>query len=160
MVVENLDQYLDLGHLALFFGLRVNELVIEQMKAAGFGEARESHGYVIQHLIENERTITQLAERMEVTQQAASKTVAEMVRLGILETASKSGDRRTKLIRLSPRTWEAVSFSREERRKIEKRVVAAIGENSYTKAKQLLARCLRELGALERIESRKVRIPT
>ena len=70
---------LDLSHLALFLGLRVNELVVTRMTRAGFRNVRESHGYLIQHLIESDRSITELARRMEVSQQAASKSVAELV---------------------------------------------------------------------------------
>src|SRR5262245_3908345 len=55
---------LPLTHLAMFLGLRVNELIVERGRAAGFRQFRESHGFVIQHLIESERTITELANRM------------------------------------------------------------------------------------------------
>jgi len=90
-------QQLDLSHLAFFLGIRVNDLVMERALKAGFKSVRESHGYVIQHLIESERTITELARRMEVTQQAASKMVAELIRLGIVE-AVPAQDRRAKRI--------------------------------------------------------------
>ena len=55
----------------------MNDVVMERTLKAGFRGVRESHGYVIQHLIESERTITELAKRMEITQQATSKIVAE-----------------------------------------------------------------------------------
>jgi len=64
---------LDIAYLGFFLGLRVNELVLEKGAAAGFRVMRESHGYVVQHLIESERSITELARRMNVSQQAASK---------------------------------------------------------------------------------------
>jgi hypothetical protein len=52
-------------------GLRINELVAARLAAEGFGNVKESHGYVIQHLIDEDRSITELANRMEVSQQAA-----------------------------------------------------------------------------------------
>ena len=89
MVVESSGIDLDssiLGYLAFFLGQRVNELVVGRLMRAGFKQSRESHGYVVQHLIERDRSISELARRMGVTQQAASKiTAAEMIRLGILE---------------------------------------------------------------------------
>jgi len=103
----------DLAYLGLFVGLRVNELMLERMEASGFKGVRESHGYLIQHLIGAERTVTELARRMGVTQQAASKTVAELMRLGILEEAPAK-DRRMKWMRLSRRGWEGWRW--EERR--------------------------------------------
>src|SRR5579862_2347352 len=108
---------LDLGHLGFFLGLRVNELVMKKMTAAGFKSVRESHGYLIQHLIESERTITELARRMEVSQQAASKSVAELIRLGVLD-AVPAADRRAKRIRLSQHGWKCVRTARQLRSRI------------------------------------------
>jgi DNA-binding MarR family transcriptional regulator len=149
---------LDLGYLGLFLGLRVNELVTTRMARAGFSRVRESHGYVIQHLVESERSITELAERMEVTQQAASKVVAELTRLGILEVAHTQ-DRRSKRIRLSRRGWQAVQMARRIRRQIESGLIRKIGEESYAAGKSILSTCLEALGGIERIHSRRIRQP-
>ena len=70
------------------------------------------------HLIEGDRTITGPARRMEITQQAASKIVAELTRLGIFETAS-AGEERNKCIRLSERGWQGVRLRRRTRARIE-----------------------------------------
>jgi DNA-binding MarR family transcriptional regulator len=149
---------LDLGYMALFVGFRVNELVMERMAAAGFTRVRESHGFVIQHLVEKERTITELAERMEVTQQAASKAVAELIALGALE-AAPGEDRRAKRIRLSKKGWQLVRLGRQERRRIDHRLRAAAGDRDYEAARTILQKCLTSLGGIERIKSRRVRQP-
>jgi hypothetical protein len=104
-----IPEQLDLAYLALFFGLRVNELVMQRMAGAGFRGVRESHGYLMQHLIEADRSITELARRMHVTQQAASKAVAELIGLRILE-AAPAKDRRSKSIRLSERGCKACDW--------------------------------------------------
>src|SRR5262249_61261267 len=102
---------LDLAYLGFFLGLRVNELVIEKGAEAGFREMRESHGYVVQHLIESDRSITELARRMNVSQQAASKSIAELVKHGVVE--SRPGrDKRARRIRLTQRRWNAGRSSR------------------------------------------------
>ena len=149
---------LDLSHLAFFLGLRVNELVMERTLKAGFIGVRESHGYVIQHLIESERTITELARRMEVTQQAASKMVAELIRLGIVEAISAK-DRRAKRIRLSQRGWQCVQLGRRARTRIDNVLIRAAGRKSYENAKSALLTYLQALGGIERIHSRRIRAP-
>jgi DNA-binding MarR family transcriptional regulator len=149
---------LDLSHLAFFLGLRVNELVMERTRKAGFTGVRESHGYVIQQLIESERTITELAKRMQVTQQAASKMVAELVHLGIVE-ATSSQDRRAKRIRLSQRGWQCVQRGRRARTRIDKLLIRAAGRKSHENAKSTLLTCLKALGGIERIRSRRIRAP-
>lgn len=149
---------LDLGYLGLFLGLRFNELVIERLRRAGFPDARQSHGYVVQHLIGQDRTITELAQRMEVTQQAVSKTVSQMIRVGILESVV-ADDRRAKRIRLSERGWQSVRLARKARRKIEARLVGAIGAEEYDVARKILRTALDELGGLQRIRTRRILEP-
>jgi DNA-binding MarR family transcriptional regulator len=147
-----------LGYLSLFLGLRVNQLVMERMRAAGFQQVRESHGYLIQHLIDNDRTITELARRMEVTQQAASKVVAELVTIGVLELAVGL-DRREKSVRLSDRGWTLVRLGRRVRRGIERRLIRVAGCEEYGGAKAILTTCLDALGGTERVRSRRVLPP-
>ena len=149
---------LDLGHVALFLGLRVNQLVMERMRVRGFQSVRESHGYVIQHLIEKERSITELARRMEVTQQAASKVVAELAKLGLVEVG-KAADGRTRNVRLSRTGWNAIQESRRIRRGIERRLIKIAGKGNYYSANSTLSACLQGLGGMERIQSRRVRPP-
>ena len=149
---------LDLGYLALFLGLRVNQLVMEQMRAAGFQNVRESHGYLIQHLIESDRSITELAERMEVTQQAASKVTAELAELGVLEITT-GRDRRAKRVRLSGKGWRIVRLGRKIRAQMEKRLIRAAGAKQYKTATEILSACLEALGGMERVRSRRVPPP-
>jgi DNA-binding MarR family transcriptional regulator len=145
----------DLGYTALFLGLRVNQLVTERMHARGFKGVRESHGYVIQHLIEKERSITELARRMEVTQQAASKVIAELVKLEILEIG-KAADGRAKNVRLSRLGWNAVHEGRRIRRRIERRLIHIAGAENYDRANSILSACLKGLGGMERVRSRRI----
>ena len=149
---------LDLGYLGLFLGMRVNQLVRERMEAAGFENVRDSYGYVIQHLIEKERSITELAERMEVTQQAASKFVVELEALGVIDVVPGS-DRRAKKVRLSLRGWNLVRAGRQTRRQVEGRLIRAVGSEPYEQAKAILTACLAALGGMEVVRGRKVLLP-
>jgi DNA-binding MarR family transcriptional regulator len=149
---------LDLGYLAFFLGLRVNALVMKRYRRAGFKGVRESHGYLVQHLIEADRSITELARRMNVTQQAASKTVAELVSQGILE-ARPAKDRRAKRIGLSPRGRDCVHFGRRARKNLENSLVTAAGRKNYEQAKSVLWTCLEALGGVGEIRSRRIRMP-
>jgi len=161
MVVKSkpvIPAQLDLAYLGLFLGLRVNELVMERMTKAGFNGVRQSHGYVIQHLIESERSITELARRMRVTQQAASKAVAELLRLGVLE-APRAEDRRAKRVRLSPRGWQVVRFARRTRQQIDQRLIAAAGKKNLQCAKAILLTCLKALGGVDQVQSRRIPEP-
>jgi len=149
---------LDLGYVALFLGLRVNQLVMERMRARGFAEVRESHGYVIQHLIEQDRSITELARRMEVTQQAASKAVRELAAIGVIELV-RGEDRRAKTVKVSQRGWTVVRLGRRTRRQLEGRLMRRVGTEKYESARLILSECLAALGGVERIRARRVLAP-
>src|SRR5579871_6831985 len=136
---------LDLGHLAYFLGLRVNSLVVARLRRSGFKNVRESHGFLIQHLIDADRTITELAQRMGVSQQMASKAVDELVRLGAVER-SPGADRRTKRIGLSKKGWQSIKTARQARIHIHDRLRASIGERDYQQAMRTLIAALKELG--------------
>src|ERR1700676_3920547 len=147
MVVQSskpIPSELDLGYLAFFLGLRVNELVLQRLAKAGISGVRESHGYVIQHLIEKERSISELAVRMGVAQQASSKMVAEMVSLGLLQLA-RGKDRRAKRVRLSRYGWKIMQLSRQARTELHRRLVRQIGKRKYETARAIVLECLNKL---------------
>jgi DNA-binding MarR family transcriptional regulator len=58
---------------------------------------------VIRVLAERERTLTELAELLDVSKQAAIKVVDEMEARGFLARHPDPGDRRVKLLRLTPK---------------------------------------------------------
>jgi DNA-binding MarR family transcriptional regulator len=149
---------LDLGYLALFVGMWVNERVMEGIHAAGFKGLRHAHGYVFQHLLGGPRSISELATLLEVTQQAASKTVAELEQLGFIEQTA-SEDARVRRVRLSARGLAAVEKSRALRAGLQERFERSYGKRAVEDARKLLAQVLASLGGAEAVRSRRVRFP-
>jgi DNA-binding MarR family transcriptional regulator len=154
---------LDIGYLALFVGLAFGQRVQEQLAARGFGDLRFSHGYLFQHLVAGERTIGELAERLEVTQQAASKSVAELEALGYVERTTDAGDARVRRVRLSERGQSAVAHSRRLRAQLESRLARTFvrkhGARAVSRTRALLAQALGALGGLEAVRARRVVVP-
>ncbi|MFO0578731.1 MAG: MarR family transcriptional regulator [Polyangia bacterium] len=148
---------LDLAYLGLFVGLRVNELVLERLHAAGFAGIRQAHGYVFQHLLVGPRSVTELAELLGVTQQAASKSVAELTALGYLQDAD-AYDRRIRRIALSAHGLACVRKARALRAALERRLVRRHGAE-VARTRHLLAAILAELGGLRAVRTRSVRAP-
>jgi DNA-binding MarR family transcriptional regulator len=150
---------LDVGHLALFVGYAFADTVMATLGDAGFADLRFSHGFVVQHLIDGARTIGELAERMAVTQQGASKAVAELQALGYVERGTDDEDARVRLVRLSARGREAVAATRRARERLQRRLAARTGEKTVADARRLLARLLDELGGAESVRRRRVTAP-
>ena len=150
---------LDLGHLALFVGYAFADAVQAKLGAKGFGDLRFAHGFVFQHLVKGPRNIGELAERMEVTQQAVSKTVAELEALGYLERVVDPADARVRQVQLTARGHEAVGLSRRTRAALEQRLARQCGAETLVAARALLADALRALGGVEAVRTRRVRAP-
>lgn len=150
---------LDLGHLALFVGLAFAEQAQAELAAAGFTGLRFSHGFVVQHLIGAERTIGELAARLQVTQQAASKTVAELEGLGYVERVADEADARVRRVRLTRQGQAAVTRSRRSRAALQRRLVARHGESALAACQAVLAGVLETLGGAEAVRGRRVLAP-
>jgi DNA-binding MarR family transcriptional regulator len=150
---------LDLGTLALFVGQACGDEVQSVLARRGFDDVRVSHGYVFQHLVEGPRPITELARRLEVSQQAVSKTVAEMVRLGYVELSGDEADARRKQVGLSKRGKAVIEAARRARAAQEARLERRFGAAELARCRRLLATILDGLGGTDAVRNRRVRAP-
>jgi DNA-binding MarR family transcriptional regulator len=152
-------QDLDLGSLALFVGNAAAARVQAELEAAGFTGLRSSHGYLFQHLVEAEPTIGELAALMRMTQQAVSKTVAELEGLGYVERVPDARDGRIRRIRLTARGTDAINAARRSRAGLDELVRARFGDDRLAEARAVLAEVLDALGGVEEVRLRRVRPP-
>ena len=69
--------------------------------ARGFGDVRPAHGFAFARLSAGGATITELAEHLNVTRQAAAQLVDELVAKGYVERRPHPRDARARLIVLT-----------------------------------------------------------
>ncbi|MEU0008037.1 MarR family winged helix-turn-helix transcriptional regulator [Streptomyces sp. NPDC006314] len=150
---------LDTGTLALFAGFAASAAVKEELAAQGFADLRMSHGYLFQHLINARPTIGDLAEKLDMTQQGASKAVAELERLGYVERLPDSSDARIRRVSLTGRGQEAVAAARRARAALEERLRRHFGTEALGATRSLLADLLDELGSTTAVQRREVKPP-
>lgn len=125
----------------------------------GFGDLRFNDGVVIQHVLAAPLSITALAERMGVTQQAASKAVADLERRGLLTREPAPDDARTKLLHLTEHALQAVEATRVLRKDLQEELVAEYGAERVDDARALLASAIGRFGGGDAIRGRRVRPP-
>jgi DNA-binding MarR family transcriptional regulator len=150
---------LDVGSLALFVGQAAAEAVRAELAEQGFADVRFSHGFVFQHLVGAQRTITELAGRLEVSQQAASKTVGELEALGYLATQPDPDDARRRVVVLTARGEAVIEAARRVRRKLEKRFERRHGRAALEACRATLLSLLHDLGGTEAVRRRRVPSP-
>jgi DNA-binding MarR family transcriptional regulator len=147
---------LELTHIAFFVGSLANAWVLDELKRAGFAGLRQAHGYLIQHLIETPRAVGELAGLLGVTQQAVSKSVAELETAGVIESVT-SVDARVRRVKLSALGERSVRLSRNLRRKFERRLERRCGGADLETARRVLVLALEELDGTETVKRRRVR---
>jgi DNA-binding MarR family transcriptional regulator len=140
---------IDLATLAHLAGSAANDAILKQLHEIGHEGVRISHGYVIQHLIEGAPTVSELGELLGVTQQAASKQLLELERLGYVTRVPDSADSRIRRAQLTDRGRRLVRDSRRLRRRLD----AKVGTDE---AKQALIRLLDETGGTENVLRRRL----
>ncbi len=153
----SLDQ-LDLAQLAYFVGLAANDRVLVRLEERGFDGVRASHGFIIQHLLKGPHTVGRLAGLLAISQQAVSKSVAELVRLGYLRDAP-SEDGRARTVALSSRGRSLVRVARACRKELEAELIRTAGPRAMAQARRVLLLAVDVLGVDQAIVGRRLRPP-
>ena len=151
------EPQLDLGLAALFAGQAIAEAVRRRVEARGFAGLRFSHGFLVQRLVEEEQSIAALAAALDVTQQAISKTVAELERLGYVRRRPDPRDGRVRLVALTDRGRAAVEVAREERAAVEAELRETLGPRRVAAATRVLRETLDRHGGTAAVRTRRVR---
>jgi DNA-binding MarR family transcriptional regulator len=75
------------------------------VRARGFEDLRPAHGFAFTRLSAGGATITQLAEHLDVTRQAAAQLVDELIAKGYVDRRPHPSDARARLIVLTAKGW-------------------------------------------------------
>lgn len=150
---------LDLSLLATFAGWALADEVQRRIAADGYDDLRFADGLAFQHLIPEPRTIGDLAQRLDVTQQAVSKSVADLERRGYVTREVDPADARVRRVTLTHRATAAVEAGRRARAELATELADRFGLRRVEAARRLLAEVLEELGADVAVRRRRVRPP-
>jgi DNA-binding MarR family transcriptional regulator len=149
---------LDLPTLASLAGAAANQHLLRRLHENGYPGVRTSHGYVIQNLIGETPTVGELAGRLGVTQQAASKIVVEMEAMGLVTRESDRSDSRVRRIALTSGGQALLAAGRAARAALEQAVEAEVGD--LADVKRALLALLDQTGDLAAITRRRARPDT
>ena len=135
------DRYADLAAAdlplaALFAGWAMADEIQRRLAAAGFDDVRFNDGVVNQHLVGGPLTLGALAERLGVTQQAASKSVADLERRGYVERTPDPDDARARLVGLTERGRAVIAAAREQRAALGRELEERLGERRVEAARR------------------------
>ena len=150
---------LDLSLASLFAGWALADEVQRRLAADGHGDLRFADGFVFQHLVAGPLPIGALAERLGVTQQAASKSVADLERRGYVARTPDPADARARLVALTDRGRAAIEGGRRHRAEIADELAQRFGPRRVEAARRVLTETIAALGGDPAVRGRRVRAP-
>ncbi|MEU3527465.1 MarR family winged helix-turn-helix transcriptional regulator [Streptomyces sp. NPDC038707] len=112
----------------------------EGVAARGFADLRPAHGFAFARLAPGGATVTDLAEHLGVTKQAASQLVDEIVRKGYAERRPHPGDARARLIVLTERGRACTRAAEEAAGEVIGKWAEVLGEADVRALRDRLAR--------------------
>ena len=149
----------DLSLASLFTGWALADELQRRLAADGYGDVRFADGLVFQHLVGGPLTIGALAERLEVSQQAVSKSVADLERRGYVARSPDPDDARARRVALTDRGEAAIAGGRRHRAAIAAELSERLGPRRVEGARRLLLDVLADVGADTAVRGRRVRPP-
>jgi len=150
---------IDFSLAALFAGWALADEVQRRIAAEGMDDLRFADGVVFQHLMPGPRTIGSLAERLGVSQQAASKAVADLERRGYVRREADPDDGRARHVALTERGDAAIAAGRRHRAALEEELSARHGADEVEAARVTLLDALEAFGGAAAVRGRRVRPP-
>jgi len=149
----------DLSLASLFAGWALADALQRRLAAEGFEDSRFSDGVVFQHLVAGPVTISTLAEQLGVTQQAASKTVADLWIRRYVNRRPDPSDARARQVVLTDRGEAIIAAARKHRAAIDAELRKALGDDAVEQTRLLLVDVIDRLGASPSLRARAVRPP-
>ena len=127
----------------------VAERLDAAVAAAGIEDMRMPYGFVIRALYGSPLTLTELASLLGVTKQAAIKVVDEMQTRGLVTREPHAGDRRAKVLALTPRGVAVRRAARAESGRMEAELRRELGDADVDAFRRVLLRFLERHGGAE-----------
>ena len=101
------------------------------VRARGFDDVRPAHGFAFSRLSAGGATITQLAEHLDISRQAAAQLVDELLAKGYVRRQPHPDDARARLITLTSKGWACTQAAEAAIADTVRPWAAALGERRF-----------------------------
>jgi DNA-binding MarR family transcriptional regulator len=135
----------------------LNDRVLSETRRAAGKDLRISDGFVFQHLLTRPMSVTELGQRLGVTQQAASKQIADLEARSLVSRTPHPDDARSSLVTLTRRAHRAISAARLARARVLDDLADSLGPGYVDELTVALQQLSDHTGALARLLRREHR---
>src|ERR1700759_4617807 len=134
------DTELNLALLCFIAYRAMENRVLQDLAAAGFGDITAAQGRVFARIDPDGTRVTDLAERAQVTKQTAGFLVDQLERVGYVRRVPDPRDARARLVQIAERGQAATEVARRTEAAVEAEWTAHLGEEATTQLRHALAR--------------------
>ena len=120
----------------------LNDRVLSELAERGHDAVRAAHGAIFQHLDDHGTTVSRLAERAQITKQAAAELVQHLEAHGYVVREPDPSDRRAKLVLPTAKGREVVAIAQRAVPEIEGRVERELGAARFAELRADLRRII------------------
>lgn len=153
------DPSADLAILIVGAARVIADRLGDAVERAGVDDMRTPFGYVVRVLADRDRTLTELADLLGVSKQAAIKIVDEMETRGFLTRHPDPDDRRVKLLRLTDKGRKVRRAALAASNAIERELRRGLGDPDVDSLRTALEALLARHAALEDARAGRSRAP-
>lgn len=135
--------------IGILFGLAYQtftDALQADLEARGFTDLGGAYGYVFRALASEALHLHELASRLGMTDQGASKIVSEMVARGYVDRSPDPHDGRAKELRLATRGRTALAAARRFHATYERKLRAKLGDSSVDAVRRVLEEMVADTG--------------
>lgn len=97
-------------------------------RARGFDDIRPVHGFAFTRLARGDATVTDLADHLDVTRQAAAQIVDDLVTKGYVVRVPHPADGRARLVQLTEKGWACTRAAEAAMTEVVQPWVAELGQ--------------------------------
>ena len=115
---------------------------------AGFDDMGVSFGYMFRLLADTPLSLREIAERLKITPQGASKILNEMVRTGYVSRGEDRLDKRVVRFALTERAVKAMACARQFHGRFEAEIAQRMGDAKAAATRRVLEDIIEESGGL------------
>ena len=133
-------QPLPLGSLITAAGQRLSAQLDAALQTAGFADLRASHAAVFMAIDPEGTRLTDIATRCRMTKQAAGELTGYLTRCGYLQISAGERDRRTRVVSMTPRGWDAIAMGQRVITEFDAWLDATVGHTEVQQLREILNR--------------------
>ena len=124
--------------LMYYLGLAVDERLTQLRKGTPYEKVRPSDARVFVRALRHSQTISEIARELQITRQAAQMSVQRLLKLGVLKLQTIEGNKRDKLVVVTPRGMLASKTAGQQVSLVEKEFAALIGKDKVEEFRHML----------------------